>query len=154
MENKNAKNRIFDFCLLLLAICLVVGVARRFGALQAEAGEPTAAFSVEVLWEGVDAGTADCLLAGETVRTETGAVFGSVQTIRRTPHQAVFYQEGRELRATFPGGTAEDVYLTLSVSGRRSGQILFREDGTAVLVGQKLRLYSLRATLDLTVLSA
>ena len=154
MGNKNGKTRILDFCLLLLAICSAVGIAQRFGALRAEATEPTADFSVEVLWEAVDAETADCVAVGEGLRFENGTVFGTVKKITRTAHEEIFYREGKELRATFPEGTKEDLYLTVSVTGRKSDQILLREDGTPVLVGQNLRLYSTRATLALTVLSS
>lgn len=154
MESKKEKTRILDFCLLLLTICSVVGIVQRFGALRAETKEPTADFSVEVLWEAVDAETADCGASGEMLRTENGTIFGKVKKITRTAHEEIFYREGKELRATFPEGTKEDLYLILSVAGRKSGQTLLRGDGTPVLVGQNLRLYSTRATLALTVLSS
>ena len=154
MESKKEKTRILDFCLLLLTICSVVGIVQRFGALRSETKEPTADFSVEVLWEAVDAKTADCVAVGEGLRFENGTVFGTVKKITRTAHEEIFYREGKELRATFPEGTKEDLYLTVSVTGRKSDQILLREDGTPVLIGQNLRLYSTRATLALTVLSS
>lgn len=154
MNNQKVRARIFDFFILLLVFFSVVGFVRRVGAFGAEAREAVSDFAVELLWESTDAQTADCLAVGETLRNENGTVFGTVKEIRRTPHEAVLYREGREFRKVYPQGTVEDVRLIVSVLGRRSGQILFREDGSALLAGQNLRLYSQRAALALQVVSA
>lgn len=154
MKNKISRTRVFDFCLLLLAICSVIGIAQRFGAFRAEGESSLNEYFVEVLWENVPCETADCLLAGETLKTENGTVFGTVKSIRRAPHEVVFHHEGRELRGTFPEGTAEDLSITISLLGRKADATLFCQDGSALLIGQKIRLFAPRASVAATVLSA
>ena len=150
---ESRRTRFFDFFLLLLAFFSIVGLAQRFGAFQAGAKEEPVDFSVELLLENVDFQTADCIAEGEELRAENGAIFGTIQKIDRAPHEFVFYHEGHELRASFPTESVQDVRLTVVVSGRKSDRILLRSDGKAVLTGQTLRLYSLRAALSLTVVS-
>ncbi|MBE6529580.1 MAG: hypothetical protein E7680_03120 [Ruminococcaceae bacterium] len=154
MKNQKARVRIFDFFLLLLVFFSVIGLTQRFGAFGANAKESLSDFSVELLWENVDVQTVDCLAVGEEIRNENGTVFGTVKAIRRTPHEVLIYHEGKEFRKSYPEGTIEDVRLTVLISGRRNNRILLREDGSAVLVGQNLRLYAPRAALSLCVISA
>ena len=154
MQNQGNRTRIFDFFLLLSIFFSVVGIAQRVGAFRADAGETLTEFPVEILWENADAQTVDCIAKGEVIRTENEEAFGTVTEIRRAPHESVLYNEGREIRKVLPAGTTEDVRLTVAVLARRADGILFRADGTAILVGQNLHLYSMRATLSATVFSA
>ena len=151
MNEQANRSRIFDFFLLLLAFFSVVGLVQRLGSFGVDAKEAVSDFPVELLWEAVDARTADCLVDGEILRLENGTAFGTVKEILHTPHEAVIYEEGKEFRKTYPAGTVEDVRLTVTISGRRSNGILLREDGTAVLAGQTITLYSQRAKLVLRV---
>ena len=150
---ENERTRVIDFVLLLLAFFSVVGLAQRFGAFQSGAKEALSVYTIETLWETVDPETADCLSVGANLQTENGSLFGVVEEIRRVPHEAVFHREGREMRFALPEGATEDVYLTISIQGRKDRQTLFRADGTTILSEQNLRLYSSRALLSLRVVS-
>ncbi len=154
MIEPGTRTRIFDFFLLLLIFFSVVSLAQRIGSFGAEANEAVSDFSVQVLWENVDSQTVDCLAEGEPLRTENGELFGTVTSIQREPHEVVLRQEGQEIRKIMPAGTTEDVYLTVLVSGRKPEQTLLLENGTALLRGQTLRLYSLRTLVTGTVISA
>ena len=154
MRKQIDRNRIFDFFLLLLAFFSVVGLIQRVGTFGADAGETVSEFTVELIWENVDAQTADCLAEGEILRSENGSIFGTVKKIVRAPQEVILHDEGGEFRKRDPEGPVEEVRLTVAVSGRRSEGILLREGGTAILAGQTEALYSLRAKLFLRVLSA
>ena len=67
MNEQTNRSRIFDFFLLLLAFFSVIGLIQRFGSFGVDAKDAVSDYPVEVLWESVDAKTADCLSTGGNV---------------------------------------------------------------------------------------
>lgn len=151
--NERIRFRAVDFFLILLALFAVVGIVRRAGVFHANTTPAQTAYTVHAVWTDVDGGTAGCLQAGEWLYTNAGERFGAVTEVSSAPHETALWEEGKRFRATYPAGTREDVYLTVSVRGAEHEGVFLRENGRAVLVGETYRLYSSRASLTLTIRS-
>lgn len=142
-----------DAVLILLVIFAVVGVAIRVGIFQKDRNKAYAEYSVEIFAASVDARTAGCLTVGEPLFFENGEEYGVLQAVLRAPHRAVFYQEGKKIETQWPEGTLEDLTLLVQIKGEAAHGGVFRADGSPVLIGQNVRLFSRRAVICGTIRS-
>lgn len=151
MRGRNRKKRmnLADVFLILLAVLSVSGILLRLWSIRQAEGLDLREYAVETEWRDVDLRTAACLREGETLYITAGEVFGTVLSMERTPCETEIVSDGTVYRIA--SDVRCNVRVRLSVACRASDGQLLRRDGSALTVGQTLKLYSALAELPLKV---
>lgn len=142
MRNRDGGGRVTDRILAILLIFSVAGIGLR--ALQRRnqadkrVGVPTEVYAV---WRAVDRRCAACLTEGEILRTEAGAEFGTVLSLRTAETARTLTGETGTLTGTIPSDPLCDVYLTVLVFLHDADGVLKRENGQPLPVGASYVLY-------------
>ena len=152
MRGTNRKKRmnLADVFLILLAVLSVSGILLRLWSIRQAEGMDLRGYAVETEWRDVNLRTADCLREGETLYTAAGEVFGTVLSMERMPSEVEVVSDGTVYRIA--SEMRCNVRIRLSVACRESDGQLLRGDGSALTVGQSLRLYSSFAETTLRVI--
>lgn len=148
-QNRKRRMNLADVFLILLAVLSVSGILLRLWRIRQAEGMNLREYAVETEWRDVDLRTVACLREGETLYTAAGEAFGTVLAMERTPCETEVIADGTVYRVV--SETRCNVRIRLSVACRESDGQLLRGDGSALTVGQTLRLYSSLAELPLKV---
>lgn len=142
MRNREGGFRVTDRILAILLVVSAAGIGLRFLQRRNQAdkriGEPTGVYAV---WRAVDRRCAACLTEGEVLRTEAGAEFGVVQSLRIAETVRTLTTGTGTLTGTVPGDPLCDVYLTVLVYLHDADGVPVRENGQPLPVGAGYVLY-------------
>ena len=138
-----------DWLLLLITMLAAVGLVLRGRDLRQGIQAETKECAVWVTWENVYAETLACLRAGEQLCTAAGEPFGQILEITSEAAETEVIAGGTVFRVASTERRRAEILL--SVPLRPSGDLLLRESGEPLAVGQRLQLYARLAEVTVTV---
>lgn len=109
-------------------------------------------YNVVLQIETVPYEVSDCILDGDLFYTQSGELFGALQTHHVSPAQIVLKKNGEIYQGFWQHDTMCDVTLFLQVEGTITDDGFLRGGQHALLCGQRLLLYSDKAQIYGTII--
>ena len=149
MKERNG-NLLDLLILLLIGFGILCGVGRFLETRAHSVGtEDVATVSLRIL--ATEAHLPSCITEGEDVFLTSGERFGEIVAVRAAPARVETEADGDMLVGTWETGEFWDVDVLLRVGGSVGTNGFLRDGRYAILVGQRLSLYTERAYLYGTV---
>lgn len=143
---------ILDFFLIFLLLLSALGIFLRRQAIQ-KSGLATEQqhFLMQATVYGVTPEFLDCIDKGETVYFASGEAYGTVTDMQILPAQTDLLEDGVCYSGEWELSERCNVWFEISFYGTAGRDCPLWHGTRAVLVGQKMELYSERALLNITV---